>query len=625
MEKKRQGLSSKVIYAVGIFTSLFIIYSVGFYRYSTMVQIGIPLMGICILTFFSYPLPERIRRIRFLNILDLSFLCLGLASILYNIIFFHEIAQRMGNPTFSDLAASLFFLLIVWEFSRRVAGLPLSIIALFFILYCYAGPYMPAFMAHQGYSVNRILRYMSLSQEGIYGVALSTVMNMIFIFIIFAAFLEKSGGGKFFIDLALALVGRLRSGPAQAAVASSAFFGTISGSAVANVVGTGTFTIPLMKKMGYKPHFAGAVEAVASSGGQIMPPVMGAGAFIMADITGISYLKICAAAAIPACLYYISLALAVHMEARKLGFTRVPKGDLPRIREVLKKGAHFLIAVFVLLGFLITGYSPEGSCFYALLSVIVLSILRNAKRVSVQFIKESIIDALADGSQKAIMVVMACACVGIVIGSVTMTGVGSAFSELVTKVGEIHLLFGLVCIMLASLVLGMGLPTVAAYLLLVIVTAPALVELGVPLLAAHLFVFYFGAISAITPPVALAAYAGAGIAGADPFKTGYTATRLGIVAFIVPYMFIYGSPLILIGSPLEIVLATLTALVGVFNLAIGSIGYFVKKLNFLERILIIVAAFCLIKPGYLTDLVGLVLMVPVIARQLTNFRKKLLQ
>lgn len=353
-----------------------------------------------------------------------------------------------------------------------------------------------------------------------------------------------------------------------------------------------------------------------------MPPVMGAGAFIMADITGISYLKICAAAAIPACLYYIGLAFAVHMEARKLGFSPISRENLPLMIEVLKKGAHFLVVIFALLYFLVAGNSPEGSCFKALLILVALNILKNANHLSLKFIRESIIEPLVDGSEKAVMVVMACACVGIVVGCVTMTGVGSAFSELVTKAMEINLLFALVCVMLASLLLGMGLPTVAAYLLLVIVTAPALVGIGIPLLAAHLFVFYFGCMAPITPPVALAAYAGAGIAGADPFKTGYTATRLGIVAFIVPFMFIYGEPLILIGSTFEIIIATITAILGVFILAIGNIGFFIRKLNFMERILAIIASFCLIKPGYITDLIGIILMTLVLGRQMIETVKK---
>ncbi len=616
MEGKTARFSSKVVFAVGLLTSLFILYSIGFRRFSTMVQMGIPLMGICILTFFVKPLPEKIRKIKFLNVLNLLLFCLGLLAIGYNTFFFNEIAQRMGNPTSLYVAASLFILLIVWEYSRRMAGLPLSLVALAFLLYAYLGPYMPGFMAHQGYSFSRILRYMSISQEGIYGIALSAVFDVIFIYVIFSSFLEKLGGGKFFTDLAFGLVGRLSSGPAQVAVVASSFFGTISGSAVANVVVDGWLTIPMMKKLGYKPHFAAAVEATASTGGQIMPPVMGIGAFIMADITGIPYIKICAAAAIPAILYYLSLAFTVHMEARKLGFKPVKREDLPKTLETLKQGAHFLITIFALLFFMVIGYSPEGSCFWAIIVMIIVKALRDRRQVSLKYFKENIIAPLAHGAQSAIMVLLACACVGIVIGSVTMTGLGSAFSELVAKTAEIHLLVALVCIMIASLILGMGLPTTAAYLILVIVTAPALADVGVPLLSAHLFVFYFGAMSAITPPVALAAYAAAGIGECDPFRTGFTATRLAIVGFIVPFMFIFGKPLILIGSPIEIILAAITATLGVFTLSIGSVGYFIKKVNVPERMLILIGAFCLIKPGYITDLIGLVLVAFVLGRQI---------
>ncbi len=618
MGDKTQGFQPRIVFATGLISSLFILYSIGVNRFSSMVQMGIPLTGICILTYFAKPLPEKFRKIKILNILNLIFFFLGLSSIVYNTVFFNDIAQRMGNLTALDLISSFFILAIVWEYSRRVAGLPLSLIALFFIFYCYFGAYMPGFMAHQGYSFSRILRYMSLSQEGIFGIPLSAVCDVIFVYVIFSAFLEKLGGGQFFTDLALALVGRLRSGPAQVAVVASSFFGTISGSAVANVVVDGWLTIPMMKKMGYKPHFAAAVEATASTGGQIMPPVMGIGAFIMADITGIPYIKICAAAAIPAVLYYLSLAFTVHMEAVKLGFKPIQSEDLPKPLETLKRGAHFLVTIFALLLFMLLGYSPEGSCFFAIIVIIALTVLKDLRQVNLLYLKEKIIDPLVSGAKSATMVLLACACVGIVIGSVTMTGLGSAFSELVTKTAEIHLLVVLVSIMIASLILGMGLPTVAAYLLLVIVTAPALQQVGVPLLSAHLFVFYFGAISAITPPVALAAYAAAGIGECDPFKTGYTATRLAMVAFIVPYMFIYGKPLILIGTPLEIILAAITATFGVFALSVGSVGYFMKKLNVFERILTIIGALCLIKPGFMTDIIGIVLVALGIGKQILS-------
>ncbi len=307
------------------------------------------------------------------------------------------------------------------------------------------------------------------------------------------------------------------------------------------------------------------------------------------------------------------------MEARKLGFKAVKREDLPKPLETLKRGAHFLITIFALLFFMVIGYSPEGSCFWAIIVMIIVKALRDRRQVSFQYLKENIIVPLAHGAQSAIMVLLACACVGIVIGSVTMTGLGSAFSELVAKTAEIHLLVALVCIMIASLILGMGLPTTAAYLILVIVTAPALADVGVPLLSAHLFVFYFGAMSAITPPVALAAYAAAGIGECDPFRTGFTATRLAIVGFIVPFMFIFGKPLILIGSPIEIILAAITATLGVFTLSIGSVGYFIKKVNVLERMLILIGAFCLIKPGYITDLIGLILVAFVLGRQIVPF------
>jgi TRAP transporter 4TM/12TM fusion protein len=510
-------------------------------------------------------------------------------------------ARAVMGPSFQDLFAGGIVLLLVMEAARRIC-LPLAIVAVGFLFYGYFGNYMPSLISHKGYSTSSIIDYMVFSTEGVYGLPLAVSATIIALFIIFGTFLERSGGGQFFVDVSYALAGKQKSGPGLTAVMASSLMGTISGSAVANVTTTGTFTIPLMKRVGYKPHFAGAVEAVASTGGQLMPPIMGAGAFIMAEVLGIPYLTIALAAVIPALLFYLSVGWMVHLEAEKTGLKGMRADQLPNFKETFRKGFHFLVPLVVLVGsMLVIGTTPTNAALWAILAVIIISF--RTKESSMK--PKRIIEAMEGGAKAAVDVAVACAAAGIVIGIFTLTGLGLKLSNLVITVSQGNLLIALILTMIVCIILGMGVPTAAAYIITAALVAPALAKMGVEPIAAHMFIFYFAILSAITPPVALAAFAGAGIAGSNSMRTGFTASRLAIVAYIVPYMMVYGPGLVLVGSPLDIIHTSITAFIGVVLLGMGVQGWLFMKLSLFPRILLVGFALSLITPGLLTDLVGI--------------------
>lgn len=515
-----------------------------------------------------------------------------------------EIASRYSYVTplsGFEIFAGVIGVIMLLEATRRTMGLALPIIAVVFIIYVFVGPYLPSILKHQGFTLMWTVDQLFYTTEGVWGIPAGVSATFIIVFIIFAAFLDKSKAGDFFINLSLAMLGQAKGGPAKAAVFASGVMGTISGSAVANVVTTGTFTIPLMKKLGYRPTFAGAVESVASSGGQLMPPIMGAAAFVIAEFTGVSYIKVALAAIIPALLYYISVGFMVHFEAQRIGLVGLPKSELPSLKKTFVEGVQFLIPLIILVYLLLKGYSPMKAGLYGILSTIVVSYVRQNTRLT----PAKIISALESGAKGAVEVAIACATAGIVIGVLTLTGLGMRFNAVILAIAGDNLLLTLFLTMCTSIILGMGLPTVAAYIIQAALTVPALVNLGVEPLAAHMFIFYFAIISAITPPVALAAYAAGGIAGSDPMKTAFQACKLGIAAFIVPYMFVYAPSLLAIGEPDRIALAAVTALIGVVALAAASVGYFIRKANIIERIIFLGAALTLIKPGLTTDFIGL--------------------
>ena len=507
------------------------------------------------------------------------------------------LVARSGSPTGLDLTAGVVVVAGVLLLARRATGWGLVTVALAALAYAMAGPWLPGILAHRGYGPGRLVEQLFLSTEGIWGVPLGVSADFVYLFVLFGAFLDVAGGGALLIALANRVAGRTRGGPAKTAAVSSAFMGSLSGSAVANVVTTGTFTIPLMRRSGFKPFFAGAIEAAASTGGQLMPPVMGAGAFILATWTNIPYGQVALAAAIPAVLYYTALLWAIHFRAGKVGLV----GAATAAKEKIADRAHLLLPIAVIVALLAMGRSPMRAAFWGVVASLAAASAVKRTRPGPQ----QIAGALRAGARGAVQVAAACAAAGIVVGVASLTGIGLRMSELIVVVSQGNVLIALGLTALGSIVLGMGLPTTAAYVVLAALGAPALVEMGVPLLAAHLFIFYFGCISNVTPPVSLAAYAAAGIAGSPPLKTAWTAMGLASAGFLVPFMFVYAPSLILDGPATEIAVTSLSALVGVVALAGAVIGYVRGPLAGWRRAVLLAAALALILPGVLWDGIGL--------------------
>ncbi len=571
-----------------------------------------------LITFLSYPVLKGKK----ISVFDILLALASLASGAYIILNMDALVDRAGLPTMPDVVFGVLTILLVLEMTRRVIGLALVIVAALFLLYAYFGPYLPEAIAHRGYDIERISSHMYTTLEGIYGVPIGVSATFVILFVIFGAFLEATKTGDFFINIANSIAGKARGGPAKVAVISSSFFGTISGSAVANVVGTGTYTIPLMKRTGYTPHFAASVEAVASSGGQLVPPVMGAAAFVISEMTGESYLKICIAAIIPSLLYYIALFTSVHKEAQRVGLQGLQAHEVPSFIGTLKSRGYLAISALVLIYLLAVQLtSPSFAAFWAIVSSIILSSIRKDTRLDLK----GFIRALEAGAKSALSVVAACAAAGIVVGVVTLTGLGLKFSGAIISLAQGNLYLTLFFAMIASLILGMGLPTTAAYIICAILAVPALTNLGVGVLSAHLFVFYFAIISAITPPVALAAYAGSAIAKSSPMQTAVTACRIGLAAFIIPYMFVFNPALLMSGGALSIIWVAFTASVGVFLLSCSTIGWFLTSTSTWERVLLFATSILLIEPRLTTDIIAIALLIPVVIHQVSSRKRKLVE
>lgn len=539
---------------------------------------------------------------------------MGLSAMvgLYIIVNFESIVENMGNPNQTDLIMGSIAILLVLELCRRAVGPVLTIICTVFILYALFGNYVPGFLTHRGYPFTRVVSHMYLTTEGIFGVAAGVATTYVFMFILFGAFLVRTGTGQFFNDIAVALLGGFSGGPAKVAVFASAMEGTINGSSVANVVGSGSFTIPLMKSIGYRPYFAGAVEAASSTGGQLMPPVMGAGAFIMSEILGIPYSQIIIAAAIPAVLYFTGVLVGVHLEAKRTGLEGLPRHMLPSPWKVMKERGTMLLPIVAVVYMLMNGYTPP----YAAVTGIATSIVVGALLPSTRVHPRKYWEALVLGARDALGVSIACLAIGFIMGSATLTGAGLKIANSIVALAGGSLFLTLVFTMVASLILGMGLPTTANYLVTSTIAAPALVQAGVPLLSAHLFVFYFGIVADLTPPVALAAMAGAGIAGAPPTKTGVQAFRLAAPAYLVPYVLCYAPEMTLLGydffTGLEV---GVFSILGVIALGVGLFGWMMTSVPWWQRIILLVAALGLIVPGIETSLGGLALLAAIFLHQ----------
>lgn len=611
----RNTIPGLIVFIVCVGLSLFHLYTAWQGALVTLMQRAVHTSIILALVFILYPFGSKSRKDR-PTVLDWGFSILSLLLGAYIVFGYNSIVLRAGMPNQTDVILGLLAVITVLEGARRIVGKEIVILALVFLAYAYLGPKLPGMMAHRGYNIKQIAEYMYLSTEGIFGIAIGVSSSYIFLFILFGAFLQSSGMGQFFNDLSMAIAGSTKGGPAKVAVVSSGFLGSINGSAVANVVTTGAFTIPLMKKIGYEDEFAGAVEAAASCGGQILPPVMGAAAFIMAEYLGIPYIKIAISAIIPALLYYLGVIVMIHLRASKNGLEGLPKSQLPKVSEVLKERGFLLVPLIVLVYMLVSGKTPIYAAFFSILMTIGLQVAVRVAKKETKGLFMDIVNSLESGARTALGVAMSCAVVGIIIGVATLTGFGLKLAGAILFLGNGVLILTLFFTMIACIVLGMGLPSIPAYIITATMAAPALAKMGVPPLVSHMFVFYFGMLANLTPPVALAAFAGAGIAGGNPAKTGFQAVKLALAGFVVPYIFAFSPALLMVeSSPLTIAIAAVTAVVGVISLGAAVEGYMLEKLNTVYRIGLFASAILLMIPGVPTDIIGLLIFLGIVTAQ----------
>ncbi|KAA3601576.1 MAG: TRAP transporter permease [Calditrichaeota bacterium] len=581
-----------------------------------MKQRSIHLAFVILLCFLFYPFSKKSEKDK-LPSLDLGLGILGFLASSYIAYFFEDLISRIGDPTTLDLVAGITLFILIIEASRRTVSPVLPSLTLVFVAYAFLGPYLPDVIAHRGYSFTRVIDHIYLTDQGIFGVPIAVSASFVFLFVVFGAFLDKTGAGKFFIDLAFSLVGKFRGGPAKAAVIASAAFGSVSGSSIANAVTTGTLTIPLMKKAGFKPKIAAAVEVAASTNGQLMPPVMGAAAFIMAEFTDIPYTQIIKHALIPAVLSYFAIFVIIHLEALKTGVKGIPKEELPIFFKVLFKGFYHIIPLVILLYLLLVqNFTPLSSVFWSIVFSILVTIVKGAillvkdKNYEINPIKVSfteIYESMEAGARNIVGIASACACAGIIIGVFSLTGLGLKLTDLILTISGGQLLPTLILTMFSCIILGMGLPTTATYIIMVTLTVPALlgIDAALPLIACHLFVFYYGIVADDTPPVGLAAYGAAGIAGSDPIETGFHSFRFDLSAFVLPFVFIYNPELLMIAdSNWKILFVFVTALIGMISWSAGIQGFLVRKTTIWERVLFFVFALTLIFPDWQTDLIG---------------------
>jgi len=628
VRRELKGLVGMGVAAVAISMSIFQFYTAGISPITAFLQRSIHLgLGVA-LAFLYVPLLKRFPKDR-LPWYDIVLATLGMGAFAYKVVFYRELVHRVGAPSTVDLIVGVIAIIFILEATRRAIGPALPMVVVGFLLYAFLGPIFPGLLMHKGYSFYRLVNHLYMTQEGIFGIPIGVSSTFVFVFVLFGTVLQRTGAAKYFIDIAFSLMGKYRGGPAKSAVLASGVMGLVSGSSVANAVTTGAFTIPLMKKVGLSPEKAAAVEVAASTNGQLMPPVMGAAAFVMAEFLGIPYVKVIKAAFIPAILSYIGLMFAVHLEAVKLNLRGLSKEELPRFIATFLGGIHFLIPLGVLLYLLVIKfYTPMTSAFAAVASTIILHIvastwfgLRGKPNPHVirqtsserparlaRLVLADFLGAFEAAAKNMIGIIAACACAGIIIGVTTLTGLGLNVTHVILDVAGNNLYLTLLLTMVAALILGMGLPTTATYIIVVILLAPAIVTAGpfIPLIAAHLFIFYFGIVADDTPPVGVAAYAAAGVANSDPFRTCIEGFKLDFRIIILPFIYVFSPQLLLINTTVwEVLLICGMAILGMFALSIAQAGYFLVKANAIERLVMLAAAILLIRPGLYTDAIGL--------------------
>lgn len=547
------------------------------------------------------------------NWLSWASIAIAVAIILGLFLRYDYLVNRIAyidDPTPLDIVLGIAAIVIVMEATRRVVGWALPLTAMAFLAYA---------LLIARFSVSELVNQLYMTTDGIFGSTLGVSAYYVVMFVLFGSFMERTGTGRLFMEFALSLTGHTAGGPGKVSVVSSSLFGTISGSAVANVMVDGPITIPLMKRTGFPNHFAAGVEATASTGGQIMPPVMGAAAFVMAEYLGVSYLQVTIWALIPSLLYYVAIFGAVHFEAKRRGLHGVPRAECPRFTTVMRERGHLFIPVFIILAMMYSSYSSPLAALVGTLACFPAAMLRKSTRDELRW--QGVWEALVDGAKQSLGVALACACAGIVIGTITLTGLGITFTQVLVNVSQNSLLLALILTAVAGIVLGMGMPTTPAYIVLVSLLVPAIIMLGVPAPAAHMFAFYYAVLSAITPPVALAVFAAAGIAKADMWKTGGAAVRIGAAGFIVPFMFAYEPAILMIGSWTHVIEASVTAAIGCTLLAAGLHGYLLRASRNWESATLLVAALFLVYPLWISDLIGLALALAIAAWQYATRRR----
>lgn len=656
-EKRRlKGFWAKLMFITGVLISLFHFYTAGFGVLLAMKQRAVHLMFLIPMAYIMFSFTNS--RDSKVPIYDIVLALAGVGVNLYIILNYESIVRRAGLATNLDLIMSAITILLILEATRRAIGMALPIITAVFLIYGYFGPYMPGILAHRGFSLKRMLSHLYLTTEGIFGTPVGVSATFVFMFVLFGTFLQQTGIGEYLIDIVFSGLGTQSGGPAKAAVAASGLMGMVAGSSIANTVTTGSITIPIMKKMGFKPEVAGGVEVAASTNGQFLPPIMGAAAFLMVEYTGIPYLEIIKAAFIPAVLSYIAIFGIVHLQAKKTNMTGMKKADLKPFWPTFLRGSYFVVPILILIyQLVIVKVTPLNAAYYSILSIIFIGIgvkifilywcNKNSSNYDGKITKEdlplaptkesenglfSIMDlinsfgkeflfALKEAAENMIGIAMACASAGIIIGIVTLTGLGLRMTNLIITLSRGNILLALLFTMVASIILGLGLPTTAKYIILSTLTAPALVRLGIPLIAAHLFILYFGVLADDTPPVGLAAYAAAAVANSDPIKTGLLGFKFDMAAFILPYMFVFSPMLLMIDvSWYHLIWIIITAVLGMYAWSAGIQNYFLTKTNILERVGLLGFAILATMPSVRLDLLGLagILGIYLFQRKKTN-------
>lgn len=587
----------RIIYIV---TALIYLYTAGFGSFSEMTQRAL-LVTVCGFTvFLRKPVTIKKEQTVFTRILD-WLLALGFTGAgIYIMMIWNDRISKVGAIPTADIIMATVMIVLLLIATYKATGWPLVVTCIVFLVYTMAGPYLPSILSHRGETWGRTANFMYVSTGSIFGVPAGIAATYIISFVIFGSFLERFGAGQWFVDLAYAGTGRFRGGPAKTSIASSALMGMISGSPAANVVTTGAFTIPLMKRTGYKDFEAGAVEAVASTGGMFTPPIMGAAAFMMAEFLGMPYMQVAKSAIVPACLYYLSLMLVVDSIAVKNGLVGMPRESLPDVKEIMLKRGQLGLPIIFVIAVILMGWSPMKSAFYGTLAVIAIAFIRKETRPTLQ----SFLDALESGVKGVANIVISCAAAGIIVGVISMTGLATKLSYTLVNVSGGNILIAALLIALITIILGCGMPPTPTYVILATVLVKPLTEMGAAPLAAHMFIFMFSCIGALTPPVAITAYTAAALAKSEPNKTGFRAFRMGLVAYIIPFIFLFSPAILMVGETMTVIVAIITAVIGIFCLTATVEGYMLRYWNVPSRILMGVAAICLMIPGSVTDLAG---------------------